>query len=249
MHFLLSRHLARFIVHSQFEKKLVLSRFPKLADRTIVKKHHMMLPDSLASQRTADRKRINETIISCFGPITLGKSTEILTALIKQLQTVKNNRKYTRVRIYKIAPDIFAETSKKIKNAELSYSEVFLEADEYRRKIAESDLVVMNHTEDFEGRLSGIFCDCIALGTPYLALDIEPMLSYSRINNGLGFLLPRDDKRRWPTLIDAAMDPASLASMSQKIALISQEFEKKMLDEDYLCAFGFTAKHSEPESE
>lgn len=244
MHLLLWRRITRFIVHTAYEKNLLLSYFPFLKTKTVLKKHHMLAPDPSISALSASRKPADRITISCFGPITPDKSTEVISALIRQLDTTNSPQSSIDIRIFKIDPEELPTNLPKNENISISYFDAFLEVGEYRKKVRESDLVVMLHTPAFEGKLSGIFCDCVALGVPFLALGIEPLLSFYKQHGGIGFLLHPDDRSCWQEQIALATDPAQLAIMRNKIIETSRKFQKNELDADYLRAFDLQLERS-----
>lgn len=237
MHVLLQRQIVRIIVHSKHEKKMLLSRFPFLEGKTVIKKHHMLLPDPSILDPRPNGDTIGSTIISCFGPITADKSVEVISAVIQHIVASDSVVPPIEIRIFKIAQEMLPDVMGRYEGINISFFPDFLEAEEYRLKIRESDLIVMNHTDAFEGKLSGIFCDCVALGVPFLGLDIEPLASFNTHHNGVGFLLDSESKNNWQKQIASATDPVSLAKAREKIMLVAQEFEKSELDADYLSAF------------
>lgn len=237
MHWLLSRRLTHFIVHTEHEKNIAISHFPYLASKITVKKHHMMHPDLSAYKLPKKHRKNYEIIISCFGPITPDKSVSVINAVLRHLTERGQTAPSVLVKIFKVDPEELYQIPTDLKNVTLSFSDEFLEPAVYRQQIKESDLVVMNHTGAFEGKLSGLFCDCIALGIPFLALGIEPLLSFDKHYDGLGFLLPRKGGHLWPERISIAIDMVNLSEMRQKVTHVSKSFEKSALDADYLRAF------------
>lgn len=237
MHFLISKYLDRFIVHTDYEKNLALSYFPFLATSIVAKKHHMMMPDSELQKQKINKTDDGKVIVSCFGPITKGKSIDILSSVLDELEKRPKTAPQIDLRLYKIDPKMIPRHDQLPPHIKLSYSKEFLEPVVYRQKIRESDLVIMNHDTTFEGKLSGIFCDCVSLGVPFLALDIEPLSTHDRRLQGLGFLLSRLDQSNWSSTIKVATDPDCLASMRQKIYCFADKFTKKQLDENYIHAF------------
>lgn len=243
MHFLLRHRISRFIVHSTHERKMVLSRFPFLENKAVVKKHHMLLSDSKILDNVPEQVQNDKIVISCFGPIAIDKSTEVISTVINQFRMGRCNDVPVELRIFKIAREALPDDLDKLKNVTVQFFEDFLDVEEYRKKIRQSDLVVMVHTAAFEGKLSGIFCDCISLGTPFLALNIEPLSSFDKHYDGVGFLLERANKKSWQKQIAVAIDPVQLTKMRVKIAGVAQDFGESELDADYLRAFDIPIKY------
>jgi hypothetical protein len=102
-----------------------------------------------------------------------------------------------------IAPQtrVFLEAQK---NVELSFG--YTAAPEYYRLISESALIILTHDKDFEGTLSGVFCDAIASGTPVIARDMAPHNEFFERFGPMGFLLDYDVPEWYKHLLGADLE-------------------------------------------
>jgi glycosyltransferase involved in cell wall biosynthesis len=65
----------------------------------------------------------------------------------------------------------------------------YLDNDEYYRLISEATFIILTHDRDFEGALSGIFCDAIASGTPVIARNMAPHNEFFDHFGDMGYLV------------------------------------------------------------
>jgi hypothetical protein len=81
-------------------------------------------------------------------------------------------------------------------------------------------LVVMTHNRDFEGKLSGNLCDCVAYGVPYIAAAIEPLISIEARYGNVGILCEFTDAN-WEKLCLTQINQQNLAKMSNNIKIMA----------------------------
>jgi len=72
-------------------------------------------------------------------------------------------------------------------NVELSYG--YVEDEKYYSLFSEVSFIILTHNLDFEGALSGIFCDAIASGTPIIARDMAPHNEFFNRFGPMGILV------------------------------------------------------------
>lgn len=240
LHKLISKQLARFIVHTEHERQLVTAQFPFLKEKILIKKHHMMVPDRLLQKKKRPTEYDKEVVISCFGPVTRDKSLDVASALIESFAISERLKRRIQVRFYKIPQDLLPDMQNLSENIEISFNDNFLPREHYREKVAESDLVIMNHTPRFEGKLSGILCDCISLNVPFIAQEIEPLRAYNKECGEIGLLLPSSKREKWSEYINSATNIEQLCIMRRNIRAFSKNFEQSKIEKDYLDIFNLS---------
>jgi glycosyltransferase involved in cell wall biosynthesis len=76
-------------------------------------------------------------------------------------------------------------------NVELGFG--YMADEKYYRLYSEAMLILMTHDTDFEGTLSGVFCDAVASGTPVIARDMAPHSEFFERFGPMGFLVDYAD--------------------------------------------------------
>ena len=71
----------------------------------------------------------------------------------------------------------------------------YLDTDEYNRFFREASWVITTHNLLFEGKLSGIFCDAIASGTPLITRDMSPHDEFFERFGDMGVLVDFHDSQ------------------------------------------------------
>lgn len=69
----------------------------------------------------------------------------------------------------------------------------YLDDDEYDRLFREASWIITTHNMLFEGKLSGIFCDAIAAGTPIVSRNMSPHNEFFERFGDMGILVDYDD--------------------------------------------------------
>ncbi|TFB10137.1 glycosyltransferase family 1 protein [Candidatus Marinimicrobia bacterium MT.SAG.2] len=122
------------------------------------------------------------------GPLSIHKSIEPLINLIKKdkeqcyhyvLRQIDNID--PKVRIYLDAQP----------NVDMASG--FLDTNEYDRFFREASWIILTHNLLFEGKLSGIFCDAIAAGTPLIAYNMAPHDEFFERFGDMGLLVDYND--------------------------------------------------------
>lgn len=171
--------LRRLVVHTDYELSLIerLDRPSRL--RAMAKRHHLMLP-AQASSFATDRP-----VIAFFGPSKTEKPIEPLAALIAA--DVDGRFQY---RVYGVT-----EAQRQLvqagapPQASVVFHSGLLSNEAYANAVAAANIVLLTHNRDFEGKLSGNLCDCIAHQVPFLGSAIEPHLEYLRRFGEIGYAL------------------------------------------------------------
>ena len=169
--------LERLVVHTDYELSLIerLDRAVRL--RAISKRHHLMLPGKVSSLA------IDSAAIAFFGPVKSEKPIEPLAALIAA--DVGGRFEY---RVYGVteAEGQLLESRAPPRVRVLIYSGR-LSNEAYAEAVASASIVLLTHNRDFEGKLSGNLCDCIAHQVPFLGSTVEPHLEYLRRFGQIGY--------------------------------------------------------------
>ena len=77
-------------------------------------------------------------------------------------------------------------------------------------------LYCMSHTDEFEGKLSGNLCDCVAYGIPYIAAPIEPLITMQSRYGDIGFLCEFGSSS-WATEIIGKINRSNINMMAKNI--------------------------------
>lgn len=182
---LVFQRAASVIVHCQHEVTKVRELAPRLdPSRIFIKPFHQ-----LAAPRTKLSWHEKSPTILFLGPELTHKKVTPVVELIKR----DTERRYRYV-FCSMKNDMAFETQaflEKQANVDLLFG--YLEDDEYYRLFSESALIMLTHDDDFEGTLSGAFCDAIASGTPIIACDMAPHNEFFERFGKMGFLVDFDD--------------------------------------------------------
>jgi hypothetical protein len=216
----------RLIVHTEYEKKLVGRISKSVFSLVAVKKHHLMI----------SREPINNDIdhsnplVSFFGP---AKSDKPLEPFVQLVQGDKF-RKF-RYRIYRMKSDALLQAYPCLNQDNVEIFEGWLSEREYSAAFSSSTLVFMSHNESFEGKLSGIFCDCIGLKVSFISAAIEPVVSFMEKYGEIGFTCDFG-KLSWVKNFLAKYDVTEVTVYQKRLRAISRDFEIAAVQEDSIRA-------------
>jgi hypothetical protein len=98
-----------------------------------------------------------------------------------------------------------------------------------------TDLVMLTHTKDFEGKLSGNLCDCFAYGVPFLAAPLEPVTTLSRRHGPIGFMCDFDDSD-WTRRFLDEFDHNELAKRTANINNAADHYSREAIVADLTSA-------------
>jgi len=200
---------ASVIVHSQHEVEKVREITPRInPDRIFIKPFHQISASRL--RIPLDQKR---RMVLFLGPESPHKRVAPIVDLIK----MDHGRQYQYL-FFAMNGNTAAETEAFLQsreNVELRFG--YIPADEYYRLFSEAALILMTHDKDYEGTLSGAFCDAIASGTPVVAQDMAPHNEFFAAFGPMGFLVDYADPD-W-------FEPLLATDLSARY----QEFQKNMI--------------------
>lgn len=203
------------VLDSTFQVDLLRGISPHIADYCFIRKNHLMCPQHISMKS----ERESEISIAYFGPDKPEKPLDTLIELIKA--DVDQQFRYFIYNVRKEAViDSFDDKS-------LPHNVVVDSSwqthDAYLRNYQAADLVILTHTRDFEGKLSGNLCDCVALGVPYIALSMEPVRSLDRMYNGPGYLCDFDSTD-WADALLKNINRNSLQRMKRNIEQMGKDY-------------------------
>ena len=219
--------LERLVLHTDHERKLISGLNQAVADKSYVKKHHLMTKSNNISE---PKKGI--PIISYFGPEKHDKPIIPLIELIKAdvdkkfLYRIFNVKLSTLLNKY---PDL-------IKHTNIEVVEEWQSHASYHSSVKDSTFLLLSHSRAFEGKLSGNLCDCFALQTPFIARPMEPMLSYNAMFGPLGFLIDFDEYD-WASRFLDRYDNKIYSAMCQNLAQIGEIHSMEAINADLTRCF------------
>lgn len=178
------RLAASAIVHCQHEADRMMELVPGIdPGKVFVKPFHQ-----IGVRRARLSWQQKTATILFLGPERPHKRIDPVVDLIKR----DKDRRYRYVfcAMRDMAPDTraFLEAQE---NVELSFG--YVSDDEYYRLFSKAALVILTHDEDFEGALSGAFCDAIASGTAVVVRDMPPHDEFFQRFGPMGFLVDYAD--------------------------------------------------------
>lgn len=219
--------LYRLVLHTTFEQNLVRSLDRKVADKSFVKKHHLMTPREIRSQASD-----SASIVSYFGPEKHDKPIKPLLELIQA--DIEQRFCY---RIYNVnlstltsrLPDLINRTNVEV-------NEDWQSHENYLKSVKESALLFLTHNHAFEGKLSGNLCDCLALQVPYIAQSMEPMISLEAQYGSLGYLVDLEDESWARRFIERYNDKA-YANMHLNLVRLGERYSTEAINLDLTNCF------------
>ena len=178
------RNAASVIVHSSYEVNKVKEIAPSIdSSKVFVKPFHQF-----GFNRVQLSWQEKSRTILFLGPACVHKKVEPVIDLINGDKERRFRYVFCSMR-ESMAPQTraFLEAQN---NVGLSFG--YTVADEYYRLFSEAALIILTHDKDFEGTLSGAFCDAIASGTPVIARDMAPHNEFFERFGPMGFLVDYD---------------------------------------------------------
>lgn len=205
---LINSKLRRLVLHTNHEVHLVGILAHYVLARCFVKKHHLMIPKAKSEFRSSP----GMATIAYFGP---PKPEKPLRPLIDLVQADQNLR--ISFKLFNVEKSYFLEQSglSDIPANVLLHND-WMTDDEYRAAFMSCDLVLMTHTNEFEGKLSGNLCDCIAYGIPYIAQPIEPLIDMQSHYGSIGFLCDLT-KQGWASDLIDEIDSTAIEVMAKNM--------------------------------
>ncbi len=225
---LIKKKLKAVVFDSQFQVDLVAKISKEISRRCFVRKNHLMCPQDVSE----NSRTCTKICISYFGPDKLEKPFYTFYSLIKS----DVDKKFV-YKIYNVSKEVISQYF----DIDNLPSNVFFDSswqthETYLRNYKSSDLVMLTHTRDFEGKLSGNLCDCVALGVPYISLPIEPALSLHMRYAAPGYLYD-PDKTDWANMLLAEVNGKALRQMKESMRVAAADYSvasvRKTLDQAF----------------
>lgn len=212
--------LQGIVLDASYQVQLIRGLSERIAKRCILRKNHLMCPQRFV-KKSKSGTRIS---IAYFGP---DKPEKPLSTFIELINCDYNN--HFDFYIYNVRKDLVLNYLKlnRLPRNVFVYSN-WQNHSEYLENYAKADLVMLTHTRDFEGKLSGNLCDCVALSVPYIALSMEPVKSLHDQYGGLGYLCDFDSPS-WAAELLAKIDHFSLSIMRENIEKMGEDYSVDMV--------------------
>ena len=222
----LGSRLTRLVVHTDEEKRLCGLVNRKLPDKTVVKKHYLMIP-----HRSPGPKDGNSTpVISYFGPEKYYKPIQPVVDLIR----ADTSGRFT-FRLFRVNKDQFNATYALPDDARVEFIDRRLSKDEYFNEYSESSFIIMTHDKGFEGKLSGNLCDCISTGVPFIGANIEPIPSFFARYGAIGCVYDFGDPD-WPTRFLDDYSPELHTGLLQNLRAAQADYRRPVVEQDNINA-------------
>jgi hypothetical protein len=222
-YWLINPKLERILLHTEFEKNLLNHLSYTAHKRSYVKKHHLML-----SKKQRFTPVCNEKIsIVFFGPDKPEKPLEPLISLINY----DINNRFNFV-FHNVNPVSFSSESRINEIPENVFIDNSWKSDyDHQKSLMAADIIILTHTKDFEGKLSGNLCDCIAYGIPFVASNIEPYITYKN-NHSEACLIYDFNNKDWAFNFINTLDHKKISSMKRAAILLSETYSLHEVVED-----------------
>ncbi len=107
----------------------------------------------------------------------------------------------------------------------------WLGQDEFVTAVLDSDLVILPHNKEFEGKLSGNLCDCVAFGVPFISGLVEPMSTMRSSMGPIGYVCDFE-KRDWAEKFFNHVDREVVNQLTQAIRLFSMSYTLDRVRDD-----------------
>lgn len=221
--YLVHGKLEKIVLHTNYEEELLKGLMRGIQSKTIIKKHHLMISRDVEKTSISS----NQITISYFGPCKSEKPLEPFIKLIKFDKDLK-----FKYNIYNVSEKEFIETSK-LENVpkNVSISSIWLTEEEYYTRFNESNIIFLSHTSEFEGKLSGNLCDCVAFGVPFISPEIEPIISLTKQYGQIGYVYDFRSTN-WLKKCIQDINIKSLIYLKMNIRSMSTKYTKELVWKD-----------------
>lgn len=169
--------------HTQFEITLInrLIHFSDEKKLEVVKYHQGVNRERSAASLS------NRPILSFFGPAKPDKTLQPLVDLV-----LADKKGIWDYRVYNPG-DYQAELLSTIEDkANVQVIKHWMNSEEYETAVCQSSYILLSQNRDYEGKLSGNLCDCIAYSIPFISTNISPVNEYVTKYGELGFICDFD---------------------------------------------------------
>jgi hypothetical protein len=162
------------VVHTRAECQLFRAAVPNYQGAVYVRKHQLLSPRG--GRLKADTVTRDELTIGFIGPARREKPLRSILPFLVLLQQAGHNLRFCRLsdEDYKLA------VTSGIDPDGLRFSTGYLTESDYDKFVERLDVIVLPHTPDFEGKLSGLLCDAIAHRKVIISRGMEPVKSFEQ---------------------------------------------------------------------
>lgn len=178
-------------VHSQFEVDLLTKKLKTDPTKIKIKPFHQF---AISWPKKSFAK--DSGWILHIGAIRISRPIEPFLDLIRADYEKKNN--YVIAGIADSDLHLLQDISSQ---DNVSIFSGFLSKHDYNKLISEAKLIILTHNHFSEGKLSGLFCDAVASGTPIVSAPIAPITDYFKNFGKLGILVDYKQNEWWKSIL------------------------------------------------
>jgi hypothetical protein len=217
--------LAKLVVHTDYELQMVRSLSSRCASIASAKRHHLMIPVACADRPPFVNGQ--KPVVAFFGPVKPEKPLEPILELMRE-----DHGSAFRYRMFGLGErDKLRIEAVCRGRLDVQIRDGHLSRDDYASAVAEADLIVLTHNRDFEGKLSGNLCDCVAKQVPFLGGSIEPHQEYVRRYGDVGYIVDLTAEG-WAAGFLATFQVADLLRRKDRIRIASGSFSQDAIYSD-----------------
>jgi len=202
------RRATTVFVHCHFEESLLKREYKRVKPASIMIKPFHQIGFSRTVRSWAER----DQVVFFMGPLLECKPIEPVLQLIREDKTRRFRYALCGMSDMDSSVRAFLESQP---NVDLRFGH--LEDDEYYRRIGSAALVLLSHSDLYQGRLSGIFCDAIASGTAVITRDMAPVNEFFARFGPMGYMCDYGSEAWYSTLLRADL-ASSYASFQANMA-------------------------------
>lgn len=159
----------KIIIHTKREKELLYDLNKSISCNSEIKIHHLMI------NRENKNYDFIKPVITFIGPTKHNKTIVNFLKLIK----ADSNKKF-KFRIVGVDPSVLNiyESNDFYHEHDIEISYGKLSPSNFYNVYYTSTYIFLGHNKNFDGLLSGNFCDCISTSTPFISQRIYPYIDY-----------------------------------------------------------------------
>ena len=220
----------RFFYHSDFEYELIksyITESPYNLKKCYKLKYHMIGEDK---KEVVNENLFSDFVISYFGPTMISKPISDFCDLMKADNFANGKFQYRIINVSSQVKEVI--TSIFGNNNNIHFINEYLVHEEYIKLIQTSKYVFLPHNHLYEGKLSGILCDCISNSIPVISNKIEPLLEFFKNYGEMGFIFNFSLNTAWCSMfLENCNDEAYLYFKSSMLKCKNDHNHDKIINE------------------
>ena len=171
--------------HTECEIKIIKECIQKNVNKFHIKKYHL----AVAKQGGAANLN-SRLIISFFGPVKHDKPLQPFLSLIHADQSELFVYVLYKPGVLNKEDEAYLKSKKNVQ-----IYEGWLTRDDFQMAMHNSYYVFLSHNEEYEGKLSGNLCDCLAYSVPFIAQNMSPANELTDSYGNMGFITDFSDPK------------------------------------------------------